>query len=177
MDEELDIVDVDNKIIGKALRSECHSNPSLRHKTVHILVFNESMDILLQKRAANKNIQPGKWDSSVGGHLALGESFEKAAKRELLEELGLEHTSPLVHLFDMKIENEIESENSRVYAMLSSGPFYIQREEIDKVKFWTKEEIESNINSNIFTPACVEELRKIFKNQNYKVEIGNLLLL
>jgi len=73
-DELFDLVNDDDKVIGQALRSACHGDPGLIHRAVHVLVFNSSGALLLQKRAPGKYIQPGKWDTSVGGHLALGES-------------------------------------------------------------------------------------------------------
>jgi len=69
-----DLLNDDDKVIGQALRSACHGDPGLIHRAVHVLVFNSSGALLLQKRAPGKYIQPGKWDTSVGGHLALGES-------------------------------------------------------------------------------------------------------
>ena len=77
MAEYLDIFDETGKKVGCALRSECHGNPSLLHRTSHVVVFHpEDGKLLLQKRTMNKDIQPGKWDTAVGGHLAPGESFE-----------------------------------------------------------------------------------------------------
>ena len=68
--------------VGVAPRRECHGNPKLLHRTVHVVVFHpETGAILLQKRAVTKDIQPGKWDTAVGGHLALGEDYETGARR------------------------------------------------------------------------------------------------
>jgi len=68
---------------------KCHGNPALVHRAVHVLVVNAAGELLLQKRSARKDIQPGKWDTSVGGHLEPGESYFAAALREMREELGL----------------------------------------------------------------------------------------
>src|SRR5512137_1106823 len=87
--ELFDIVDDDDRVIGTARRGECHGNPALIHRAVHVLVVNANGDMLLQKRSASKDIQPGKWDTSVGGHLEPGESYHAAAVREMQEELGL----------------------------------------------------------------------------------------
>lgn len=87
--EYLDIIDESGRIIGQATRAECHTNSSLAHRTVHVLVFNSRGELFLQKRSINKDIQPGKWDTSVGGHLNLGETFHQAVQREIKEELGI----------------------------------------------------------------------------------------
>ena len=87
-DEYLEIVNEKGEIIGSAQRSEIHGNPSLMHKVVHVLVFNREGDLLLQKRSQNKDVAPGKWDTSVGGHVEAGEDLLGSCKREMLEELG-----------------------------------------------------------------------------------------
>ena len=108
MDEIFEIVDDFNNVIGIAPRSQCHGNPGLCHRTAHVVVLNELGDILLQKRSNDKDIQPGKWDSAVGGHLIVGETFEEAAVREMNEELGIPDSQKITFLFDMKIRNELE---------------------------------------------------------------------
>ena len=81
--EKLEIVDNDGNVIGLAERSELHRNPGLIHRVVHVLVFNNSGELLLQKRSLKKDIAPGKWDTSVGGHVNPGEDVFAAARREM----------------------------------------------------------------------------------------------
>ena len=160
--EWFEVVDEDDRIIGMASRSQVHGNPALIHRTVHVIVFNSERRILLQKRSKNKDIQPGKWDTAVGGHLCPGENYETAARRETGEELGIEAEElPLIYLFDLKIRNEIESENVRVYAAVHDGPFTPPAKEIDEVRFWTPEEINKNRGAGKFTPNLEDEFRKL----------------
>lgn len=163
MTEELfDIVDENGTVIGTAPRSRCHGDPSLIHRTAHVFVFHpDGKRILLQLRRKDKDIQPGKWDTSVGGHLDHGEDYETAARRELREELGFTGEAVLKHLFDSRIRNEIESENTRVYSLVSGGPFRFQRSEIDEVRFWSQEEIDRELASGgtAFTPNLCAELK------------------
>lgn len=160
MNEIFDIVDENNRVVGAASRKECHGNPSLCHCTSHVVIFDRNGRVLLQKRSNNKDIQPGKWDTAVGGHLNQGESFKNCALRELNEELGVWPDSvELRFAFDMKIRNKIESENVRVYSCIYEGPFQIQNKEISKLKFWKKNEIYENLQYDIFTPNCIKELK------------------
>ena len=76
IDEIFEIVDIGNNIIGTTPRSQCDGNPKLCHRTEHVVVLNKLGDILLKRRSNNKDIQAGKWDTAVGGHLMVGESFE-----------------------------------------------------------------------------------------------------
>lgn len=162
-DEIFEIVDENNVVIGTAKRSECHGNPSLIHRTVHVIVYHPDGRILLQKRSPLKDVQPGKWDTAVGGHMMPGEDFVTAARREMAEELGLAEKIPLKHVFDIKIRNSVESENVKVFSAVHSGPFNFQKEEIDEVRFWTVPELKAAIaGKNDFTPNLVYELKKLF---------------
>ena len=165
MKEELfDIYDEAGNRVGIASRRECHGNPKLLHHTAHVVVFHpETGAVLLQKRAVTKDIQPGKWDTAVGGHLALGEDYEAGARRELAEELGVTSPVELEHLFDGKIRNDLESEDTRVFAIRMAEGFKFQASEIDAIRFWTAEELFDPANRKTFTPnlcAELDELRK-----------------
>lgn len=144
---------------GQRLRRECHADPSLLHRAVHVAVFHPlEPALLLQKRKLTKDVQPGKWDTAVGGHLQVGEDYFSGALRELAEELGVhDDGSSLEYLFDLKIRNEIESEDVRVFKLIRSGGFRIQEEEIDEIRFWHFQELFDPENRREFTPnLCVE---------------------
>lgn len=154
--EYFEIVDEQDRVIGRALRSECHGNPALVHRVAHVLVFNRDGWLLLQKRSMAKDIQPGRWDTSVGGHLDPGESYPGAACREMREELGIEGV-PLTYLYASKIRNEIESENVATYFARHDGEVRFAVDEIDEVRFWRTDEIEAALGSGVFTPNFEEE--------------------
>jgi len=155
-DELLDIVNNDDEVIGQALRRACHGNPALVHRAVHVLVFNSAGELLLQKRAAQKDIQPGKWDSSVGGHLAPGEQYLAAAYREMFEELGLS-ALPLRYLYRSFIRNQVESENVKTYLAITDDEITFERGAISEVRFWTHLQIDEALGQGIFTPNFEEE--------------------
>ena len=159
--EWFEIVDKADRVVGRARRSECHGNPKLVHRTAHVVVFSPAGEILLQKRNADKDIQPGKWDTAVGGHLACGEDYLQAARREMREEIGLPEDQPLEFLFDSRIRNEIEAENVRVFGTISRGPFRAQPEEVAELRFWTHEEIRTALGTGVFTPNLETELRRL----------------
>ena len=167
-EELFEIVDENDKVIGLAKRRECHGNPKLVHRTAHVVVFHPDGSILLQKRSIAKDVQPGKWDTAVGGHLAPGEDYESGARREMGEELGIPCDAKLELLFKSQIRNSIESENVGVFATVSEGPFKFSAVEIDQVRFWSKEELISEIaaGAESFTPNLVKELKKLLKIEN-----------
>lgn len=87
-EELLEVVNYKGEVIGILPRSHIHGNPSLVHRVVHVLVFNSKGELLLQKRSLTRDVAPGKWDTSVGGHINPGEDPLEAARREMKEELG-----------------------------------------------------------------------------------------
>src|SRR5207248_10342261 len=88
MDERFPIVDKNDRILRSASRSEVHGN-NLRHRAVHILIFNPVGEVYLQQRSRWKDRHPLKWDSSAAGHVIATESYDDTAQRELKEELGI----------------------------------------------------------------------------------------
>ncbi len=162
----LDIIDpVTGNVTGQALRSRCHGHPELVHRAAHVMVFHPDGRLLLQKRAMNKQVQPGKWDMSVGGHLSAGDSWEQGVLRELQEELGIKAViSDLKHMFDFELRNDFESENIRVYSLVSEGPFDFQKEEIDAVDFFPLAELRRKVDSgkaDDLTPLLRAELELV----------------
>lgn len=144
-------------VIGPVARSRAHGDPSLIHRSVHVLVIGTDGKLLLQKRSLRKDTQPGKWDTSVGGHVGFGQSYEEAARREALEELGLDLDGELTFLYPSRIRNAVESENIHTFLRVSAGPFRPEPGEIDELRFWTRSEIAAALGQGIFTPNFEEE--------------------
>jgi isopentenyldiphosphate isomerase len=157
-DEKLEVYDDKGKKIGLRKRSEVHGNPALIHRVAHVLVFNSKGELYLQKRSEQKDVQPGKWDTSVGGHLNPKESFLKAAKREMQEELGLPQDLNLVHLYDYPWRTDFESEDVRTYAATWDGEFHPAPEEIIEGRFWDLMDLKAKIHSDEFTPNLRKEM-------------------
>ena len=161
-DEIFPVVDEQGRVVGSARRSEVHGNPKLVHPVVHCLVVNTRGDLLLQRRSLRKDIQPGRWDTSVGGHVAFGETIEQALLREMQEEIGLDAKSVTpTELYQYVHRNAIESELVHTYACVSDGPFARQQDEIDELRFWSIAEIERSLHSAVFTSALPRSLREI----------------
>ncbi|MBN2383032.1 NUDIX domain-containing protein [bacterium] len=156
-DEQVDRLDPSGKVIGIATRHTCHGNPELIHGAVHIFVYDDQERLFLQKRSQTKFIQPGKWDTSVGGHLARGENPEQAARREMLEELGIP-VIPLIFLHRYLWQTSVETELVTTYRCFFQGPFQLNETEIEQGRFFSDGELRVLKESGLMTPNLVHEL-------------------
>ena len=157
--EVLEIVDKDGRTLSVAPRSEIHGNPELLHKVAHVLVFNDKGELLLQKRSMNKDVAPGRWDTSVGGHVSPEEDPATGAVREMEEELGVV-PDRLDFLYSYIHSNNYESELVFTHSCLRNGPFSFNREEIDAVRFWGLEEIRGSMGKGVLSDNFESEITK-----------------
>jgi isopentenyldiphosphate isomerase len=159
------LVNEKGETIGKATRQECHSGSKLLHPVIHLHIFNKKGDLYLQKRSMTKYIQPGKWDTAVGGHIDFGETVKEALKREVFEEIGVTDYIPefvTSYIFESNIEKELVNTFKTVY----EGPFKIDPVELDDGRFWSKQEILDNLDKGVFTPNFEKEYRRLFLSSN-----------
>ncbi len=157
MEELFDLVDREDHVIGKATRQQVHGNPDLIHRVIHILIFNSVGEWYLQRRSWNKDTQPGKWDTAVGGHVDSGETYDAAAQREMEEELGIVDIKPNF-LYKFFHTNEFESEIVSTYSCTWNGEFLLNSDEILAGRFWHLDEIQKRKSEGLFTPQFLEEL-------------------
>jgi len=163
--EYFPIVSEDGVVISRATRKECHSGTFLLHPVVHLHVFNSQGELYLQKRAMDKDIQPGKWDTSVGGHVDYGEEIEDALRREVTEELAITDFKP-IFLKCYKFVSDREAEMVHSYYTVYNGEILADPVEISDGKFWNLKEIENKLGMNVFTPNFENEFRMIIKGLN-----------
>ena len=125
-DEWLDVVDAEDGVIGQASRQEVHRR-GLWHRGVHVFLFNDQGELLVQQRGAQRETSPSALDCSVSEHVRAGEEYYQAAQRGLMEELGLESMAltPVVH-FSMTY-----GENDHKISMLYEGRAPSKRTRID----------------------------------------------
>ena len=150
-EEWVPLVDEQGRITGQAPRSQVHNGSKLLHPVVHLHVINRNQAILLQKRPVSKLIQPGKWDTAVGGHISAGETLEQALKKEAYEEIGLVDFSAKMQKV-YKWESKVEAELVYMFTTYNYKNFKVHSDEVEEVLFWTKNQIEKNLGNGTFTP-------------------------
>lgn len=163
-EEWLPVVEEDGKIIGKAPRSLCHKGEKILHPVVHLHVFNPNGHIYLQKRPMQKLIQPGKWDTAVGGHISFGEDLETALRREAYEEIGLENFSAKP-LGSYRWDSDVESELVYYFISYDFQKIRLHSDEVTEGKFWSPSQIEKQMGQGIFTPNFEYEYQLLKKRQ------------
>lgn len=161
MEEFLEIIDKEGQIISVAPRNVIHRNPSMLHKVVHIIVFNSKGQLLLQKRASNKDVAQGKWDISVAGHVKPGEDILTAARRKMFEELGVVPET-LKFFYTYIYSNEYESELVYTYWTIHDGPFSFNRNEIEEISFWSIEDINKSLKFEFLSDNFRYEFMRYF---------------
>jgi 16S rRNA (adenine1518-N6/adenine1519-N6)-dimethyltransferase len=131
--ERFPVVDERDQLLGDASRGEVHGN-NLRHRAVHILLFNEKGELFLQKRSRWKDRHPLLWDSSAAGHVEAGEDYDATARRELEEELGV--TTELTQVVKLQASEQTGQEFIWLYRGQHNGPFRLARSEIEYGDFF-----------------------------------------
>jgi isopentenyldiphosphate isomerase len=163
--EYFPLVTEDGTVIGKATRQECHNGSFLLHPVVHLHVFNSAGALYLQKRSMDKDIQPGKWDTSVGGHVDYDETVEQALRREVREELGILDFEPAFTL-NYAFRSDREYELVHTYFTIYDGPLQPDPVEISEGRFWTPEEISADMGKDVFTPNFEQEYPRLLVTMN-----------
>ena len=174
-DEVFDVFDTNNRHIGKASRSQVHSQ-GLIHRSVHVLLFNADGNLLVQRRAPNKDICPGLWDVSVAEHLRPQEAPLSGALRGLSEELGIAgKQAPKLELWrpwrrqafvraDLGI---IDNEFVQTYRGLFTGKVLMDADEVDAVDYWNETQIKAATQDAeaTITPWLLNELNFLYEQK------------
>ena len=157
MSEEIfDVVNERDEVIGRQTRREVH-RCGLKHRAVHVFVFNARGEVFLQKRSLSKDSSPGLWDSSTSGHLDCGEDYDACAVRELREEIGLRLSAGPRRLFKVDACAQTGQEFVWLYRCESEGPFTLHPEEIERGDWFAPERITAWVREGPqdFAPAFV----------------------
>jgi 16S rRNA (adenine1518-N6/adenine1519-N6)-dimethyltransferase len=159
--EMFDVVDEQDRPIRVEARGVVHAR-NLRHRAVHLFVFNAAGELFLQRRSPWKDKHPSKWDSSAAGHVDSGETYVGAARRELAEELGLTPEAAasvrLDEIGGLEARETTGWEFIRVYRVEHDGPFRWPAEEVEWGGFFPVPVVEAwrSAHPEDFAPGFLE---------------------
>jgi isopentenyldiphosphate isomerase len=154
------VVETNGMVTGRSSREYCHSGAKVLHPVVHLHIIDRFSRIYLQKRPLFKKIQPGKWDTAVGGHVSYGEQLLEALFREAYEELRFREFNP-IRLLSYEFESEVERELITVYAAVGHFDLHPDPEELDGGAWWELSDIDASLGKGVFTPNFESEFQMI----------------
>ena len=166
-EELVDITDDAGTVIGITTRQEMRLR-RLPHRCTYILVFNRHGNLFVHQRTANKDVNPSFWDVCVGGVSAACESFDDGARRELLEELGVEAVPE--PLFPFRYADDRTIVHAMVYRVIHDGPFHFQPEEVARGEFVSVAELNRWFAERMFCPDGVDVWREFARRAKVACE-------
>lgn len=158
--ELLAVVNEANEECGAAPRRLIHEL-GLLHRAVHVLVYVSDRELIIQRRSANKDTFPLRWEC-VGGHLGPGEDYERAAWREIEEELGVK-ARDISYAAALPACEATGREFIKIYRAVASPPFCPNPQEIEEICLVTEEELVRLIanDKSEFSPIFLQTLRAV----------------
>ncbi|MDZ7644438.1 MAG: isopentenyl-diphosphate Delta-isomerase [Woeseiaceae bacterium] len=156
-EEELILVDADDRETGSLSKAECHDGAGILHRAFSVFVFNSRGELLLQQRAGGKRLWPLYWSNSCCSHPRKGEEMAVATERRLQQELGLSATLEFVYKFSYQARyGDIGAEHELcwVYLGRTDGPVVPNANEIAAVRFVGQGELATELaqHGDRFTP-------------------------
>ena len=174
-DELIDILNSSGSFTGAVkLKSEAHKK-GLWHASAQIWIYTPNGEILIQKRAPNKDTYPNLWDISVAGHLSAGDTSISAALREIEEEIGLVISAEALQLLktikNSKKPSKAITDNEFNYLFICCSPIStkqlkLQVEEVSEVKLLPIIDFENQLKNNYtsFVPHGMEYYSYILRS-------------
>jgi len=157
-EELVDIVDEDDRVVGRASRREVRAR-HLRHRSTYILLFNAQSQIFVHQRTATKDIYPSYNDVAFGGVVAAGEDYDAGARRELAEEIGVEGV-PLRRVLGFRFDDDNNHVNGVLYTATYDGAMQLQAAEVANGRWMDLDAVIDLAQREPFCPDGIEALRR-----------------
>jgi isopentenyldiphosphate isomerase len=166
MDELFDIVDDDDRVIGRASRKEAHTQGHI-HRSVLFFIFDGAGRVFVNQRTYTKEFYPGHWSIVLGGHVHAGETYEDTVVREAEEEAGTVGTPFHMASFRKRFDAS-DRENVCVYGFVTDREPVLDPGEIIRGTFMTIDELEQKLMQEKFLPETsrlLEILKGYLRNK------------
>jgi isopentenyldiphosphate isomerase len=163
VDEYLDLVDKNDNVVGKKLRSDVYAENSFNFRVINVFIINSKGELWIPRRVADKNIFPLCLDMSVGGHVKSGETYEDTLQHEMKDEVGVDMNKVLYRfLGKLSPQKNNVSAFMKVYEVsMNTVPDYNRKDFCEY--FWlTPKELLSRIAEGEKTKEDLPKLVKYF---------------
>lgn len=170
-DEIVDIVDENDNIIGKATKGEVNSNPSLIHREIGIIIFDNKGRVLTQQRSKNKKNDPLAWTISVAGHVPSGMTYEEAAHMELMEELGFDTKLVVYEKETYHTTSETQIITSFMGQLPRDVEVKINTAEIESYRFINSSDLEDLNKTHRVESGSLVDFRKFFSGSFDEIKL------
>ena len=150
--ELVEEVDVDGNVLRVVTRAEMRAG-RLRHRTTFIAVVDDRRRLLVHRRSPDKDVWPSRWDIAAGGVAAVGETWEEGARRELVEELGIE--APITELGRGRYDDDDVRTVAAVFLARHSGAYRFADGEVVEARWVTIDELRELLDSAPFCPDSI----------------------
>jgi isopentenyldiphosphate isomerase len=163
-DELVEVVDDDDRVVAIVTRAVMRAQ-RLQHRTVGIGVISTDGRLLVHRRSDHKDIWPGWWDIAAGGVVAAGEGYAAAARREVVEELGIDvDPDQLRPLGSGRYVDDAVAEICHHFAVVHDGPFRFADGEVVEARWVTAAELDEMIGRERFLPDSLAVLLPLLRS-------------
>ncbi|HYC41303.1 MAG TPA: isopentenyl-diphosphate Delta-isomerase [Chitinophagaceae bacterium] len=147
MEPNVILVDEEDRPVGVASKSEAHRD-GLLHRAFSVFIFDREGKMLIHQRAADKYHSGGLWTNACCSHPRPGEETLDAARRRLVEELGI--SADLSFLFSFLYQSELgegiwEHEFDHVFVGEYEGPLEVNAGEVSDHRYESMENVRQGI--------------------------------
>jgi 8-oxo-dGTP pyrophosphatase MutT (NUDIX family) len=153
-DEFVDVLDAAGAVIATVTRRRMRAE-RLRHGAVFVVVRHPDGRVLIHRRSTTKDLWPGWWDLAVGGVLTSGEDPVDGARRELAEEIGLDHPVTLKPLDGGDYTDADVDVVGWCFEVVHAGPFTARDGEVAEMRWVAVDELERMLATHRFLPDSV----------------------
>lgn len=150
--EKFDLYNFDRTLSGRVIERGNPVPDGFYRLVVVTFVFNSKGQMLIQQRQKFKKNWSGLWDVSSSGHVQAGENSQAGAMRELKEEIGIEYDLNGVMPFMTTSFSHGFNDYYLVHLDVDAESLVLQEEEVQAVKWATKDEIFQMIDEGTFIP-------------------------
>lgn len=145
---KIDVLNYKGEFTGEIRSKKEIHEEGLWHRIAYGFIFDESNNVLLQKRA-NHKLSSGKWDKTIGGHVETGESSYRTLLRKAKEEIGISLSPSEIEHFGCALSDfsegaitcHIFADGYIIRKSINIDSLKINEDEIEELRWFKKEEI------------------------------------